>query len=819
VLRRDVRHALRGLGREPMFAATAILTLALGVAATTTVFSVADAELWKALPYPEPEKLVAVVFRSSGDARRLEMLTGADFTAVRSGTTAFSGLAGIGQTNRRTVQLDTAQPVIVSEVSPSYFDVLGRHAVAGRTFTPDDARGRQALVFTDRGWQRLFGTDPAELELAATAITLDGESVVVVGVVPADDSLGPDPDAYLALDEAAAAFRESVEPTLYGAIGRLAPDASADVARGQAQAAVDRARRREPGEAGHVVGLEDLNSFFNGFNPRPLYFFLGASLIVLVLSAVNIAALLVGRALRRRREFALLNALGGGPAALGRRLLVEAACLAGPGCVLGLFATTWILTALDRILPADSLARGTDIPLDIRVAAFGMVTLTLVTAFLALVPWTVARTVNLAGALGPGNRVGRTRGEGRARALLLAGQIAMTMVLVTGAALFVRSYLGLIRVPLGFDPRGVVAARVSLTGERYDADASVRAYANALVEAARALPGVRSATVATSSPLGSGPPVRFTVRDRQPSDPDAAPRAILRAVGPEYFDTLGIRVVRGRSLADTDTDGAERVAVVNEALVDQVFPGEEPIGRVIELLADGPAPWTRQPGPVRIVGVVENTKEIGINEMAFGNITMPFTQLPAPFLEVVARVDGAVGDRAEILRRAAAGVDPAVPVIRVSLLSSRVEAALEAERFNLAVVAVFASLAVLIAGIGIYGAASYYAEVRQREFGVRLAIGATPRRLVIQTLAEAARLGATGALVGLGAVFLLARAIGNALYLVPGSHSGLLYGVTTTDPQAIGAATLSVVALAILAALQPARRAGRVDPAVTLRSE
>ncbi|HUF48894.1 MAG TPA: ABC transporter permease, partial [Vicinamibacterales bacterium] len=301
--------------------------------------------------------------------------------------------------------------------------------------------------------------------------------------------------------------------------------------------------------------------------------------------------------------------------------------------------------------------------------------------------------------------------------------------------------------------------------------------------------------------------------------PGDTPRAILRGVSPGYFETLGIPIVRGRSLTDTDADGAERVAVVNEALADQVFPGEEAVGRLIDLLPGARAPWTRRPGPVRIVGVAANTKDIGINEVAFGNLTMPFAQMPSTSLELVAKLEGTAADVAEELRAVAGNVDPQVPVAPVSFLSRRVETALQGDRFNLFAIVLFAGLALVVAAVGIYGSASYAADARRREFGVRLAIGATPGRLTREALTDAGRLGAVGAIIGLGGVLVTARLLGNALYLVPGSHVGLLYGVETTDPLVLGAASISAVLVAVAAAAQPAMRVGRVDPLQALRSE
>jgi predicted permease len=812
---RDIRHAWRGLRREPTFTLAATLTLALGVATTTTVFSVADAELWKPLPLPDPEQLV--LLRSHGARARADGISGAELLDWRIAAPAFSDLAGKSDTTRRVLQLDTAASVLVTRVTGNYFTALGRRAIAGRTFTADDARGSHLAVLTDRTWRRLFATDPA---IAGRPIALDGVTFVVAGVVPVNDSLGGDPDLFVAIDETDAAFLDRTKPSFYNIIGRLRAAVDPGVGRDQLQAVVSERGGPAPGtRRSHSVEIEDLGRSFAGANQRPLYFFLGASLIVLLLSAVNVTTLLLVRAVRRTREFALRSALGGGRGALARQLLVEGAWLAAPAGAAALLMTRWAVGLFTGLLPADFFMRGTAIPVDLRVGGFALAVTAVPALAFALTPLVITRRVELSSALGPGARVGRSAAEGRLRGLLLATQIALTVVLLTGAGLFLKSFAALTRVPLGFDPSNALAVSATVSGPRYASEEAIRSYADRMVDAARAIPAVKDAAIGTSSPLGSGPIVRFVAAEQPRPRGGEEPDAILRAVDSSYFRALGVRIVRGRAFSSQDVAGAPRVVIVNESVARELFGDGNPIGRVIELLPGGRAPWTDRPGPLVIVGVLATVKDVGLNEVEFGNLYVPFAQTPAPRMELIVRSGLPAADLAESIRQAVARIDPAVPVTSVTSFERRVAIALQGDRFNLLLISSFAGVALLLAAVGVYGAVAYHVEARTRELGVRLALGAQRARLVGAAVWQTGRLAVVGASLGIVAAVATARVIGDALYLVPGSHNGLLYGVSTTDPVMLGMAFTGTIAIALVAGVIPARRVTRIDPVQALSSD
>jgi len=814
---RDARYGLRSLRREPAFALTAVLTLALGVAMVTTTFSIADAELWKPLPYPQAEQLVAIYSRGPGTRAPIDLLAGADLLDWRAGAPAFSELAGVGRTSRRVLQLATAESMQVTEVTADFFSALGRQAIAGRTFGPEDARQSGGAVLTDRAWRRLFAGD---VSVVGRQFLLDAQPVVIVGIVAADDARGPDCDLYVALDESAPAFLDRASSVVSPVIGRLRPGVTPDVAREQLRAIASRIAQTFPdGRANHVVFVGDLQTYFTGNNWRPLYFFLGGAVVVLILSTVNVATLLLGRAVRRSREFALRGALGGNVRALVRQLLVEGALIAVPAGVVGLFMAAWALRLVSTELPEDLLLRGSSIPVDVRVAFFALAVTATTTIVFALAPMFMPRRLALASVLGGGVRTGSSIGAGRARLALLTVQIALTVVPLSGAGLFLKSFVALTRVPLGFEPANAVALRATLSGPRYATDDQIRQYTRGLVASIGAVPGVRDAAVASSSPLASGPMIRFAVSRRPRPAIGEAPRAIIRAVTPSYFRTLATRIVKGREFSDADVAGAPRVVIVNENLVSQVFPGEDPVGRAIEVLPGSRPPWTNRPGEAVIIGVASNIKEVGINEIDFADVYFPFAQVPAPALELIARTSVPPASITSSLRQTAATVDPAIPVTSTTTLDARLAGALQGDRFNLLLTVSFGVAAILLAAIGIYGAVAYAMQARTREFGVRLAFGARPSNLVGSALWQAARIGITGGAIGLALTLAIGRLLGNALYLVPGSHNGLLFGVTTTDPAILSSAFVGILVVAMLAGAVPARRVARVDPLEALRAE
>lgn len=816
VLWRDIRCGARTLRREPTFALTAILTLAVGVATTTIVFSVVDSELWKPLPFPHPDRLVEV-YSTAGDQAMHDGISGADFLDWRAGTPAFAELAGEGPAGRRVLRRDVSESVIAADVTWNYLQTLGRRAVAGRTFVPEDAR-TGAVVLTDRAWRRLFNDDRS---IVGSSVRLDGRPMRVVGVVPAADVDGPDYEVYVPIDEDSAGFRDRAQQTLTHAVGRLRPGASPAEAGAQLQGVAQRiAHAYPPGRSGHQVRVEDYRQYYARSDARPLYLLLAASALVLVLTCVNVAGLLLARGLKRRSEFAIRGALGGGMRVLLRQLVVEGLCLALPAAAGALLLARWGVGVLGTEVPPEYLWRTSALSVDWRVCLFALAICAATAVVFGLAPTIAARRIDLSSTLGDGARTaGATPAQSRARGLLLSAQVALTVVLLVAAGLFVKSYAALSRVPLGFDPDGGVSFRVSLSGSRYETREQLTAYADGLGRRALAIPGVTGAVIASSSPLMSGPVVRFAVNKSEVPTEGQEPQAIIRAVTPAYFSLLAIRLVQGREFSTADTGTSPRVAVINEVLARRYFGTESPIGRTLTIPTGQRAPWTRHPGDLTIVGVAANTREVGLNEVDFCDIYVPFAQMPAPSIELIARASVPVSALGAPIRAAAAAMDPQIPLGTVRPLDERIDAALREDRFHLLLMASFAVVALLLAAMGIYGAVAYAAEQRRREFGVRMALGADARTLIVIALGHALRIAAIGAAAGLAIALTLAKVLGDALYLVPKVHNGLLFGVSTSDPIVLGGAVALIMGVTLLASAIPARRVGWIDPITSLRQD
>ena len=452
---RDATVAARRLRHERTFTVSAALILALGVATTTSVFSVADAELWRPLPYSNPDQLVGM-YSIPADNAASSPISGVELRDWRAGLGSFSAITLTGRTSRPVLQGATAESILASDVTANYFSALGRPALAGRIFNDADAQGARVALLSDRGWRRYFGADPA---IVGRSIVLDGVSFTVIGITTADDLLGSSPAVYLPIDETAPRFLDANQPLGYSLIARLRPGIGLAEARAEWQTKLNLREDRQ----NHRAIVETLAEYSGGHSWRALYFFLGASLLVLLLSAVNVASLFLSRAMGRQREFAIRSALGGGRSALARQLVVEAAMVALPAGANGVLVTTWSVRVFAVSLPADFLARGVEIPVDLRACIFAFFATVAATMAFALAPLPLARRIDTVSALRSGSRVGRPGAESRARGALVVVQLALTLLLVAGAGIFLKSFLALRQIPLGFDPSDLISVRTAVS--------------------------------------------------------------------------------------------------------------------------------------------------------------------------------------------------------------------------------------------------------------------------------------------------------------------------------------------------------------------
>jgi putative ABC transport system permease protein len=813
---RDAVYGARGLRREPTFTLTALLTLALGSATTITVFSVVDAEIWKPLPLPEAHRLVAVEASAPGTRQSSEQVSVADFMDWRAQSRLADYIARL-PTSRRELRQDTAESVTTRPVSADFFRILRQEPRLGRSFSAEDERGPRTAIVSDAGWKRLFNADPT---VVGRTVSIDEESYAIVGIAGPRLEFMTEPDFFVVFDPTAAELRDRSVRVL-DVYARLRPGATLEQAQAELRAIAGRIALEVPDNVGHGVELFDLQRHETGFNWRPLFFFLGAAALVLVLSCLNVANLLLARAFRRQREFAIRGALGGGRRALVRQLIVEGLLLAVPGAAAGALVSIWVLALFTSQIPPGFLGRGTQIQPDLRVAMFVFAVAGGTTLLLALVPLVFARRVELNLMLGGSRTAGYSSRQRRMRTALLVGQVTMTLVLLAGAGLFLRSFARLTEVSLGFEPDNRVALRITPSGARYAGDPAVLGFSQRLLEQARGAAGVRDAAVGSSSPLGEqgGPAVEVVVPERPLAVTAEKSTALIATVSPGYFRTLGIARLAGREFTEEDVTGAPRVAIVNELMARRLFPGESALGKRLQVMPLARTGWTNLSGTVVIVGVMANVRNFGLNEVEFSNLYVPFAQAPAPAVELIVSATIPAGQITDTLRTAVRSVDPALAITRMTTLPDRVDGAFRGARFNLQLIGFFALVATLLAGVGVYGAMACAVEERRREFGVRLALGALPRMILGSSLRESARIGLAGGVLGAAITLVLARILGNALYLVPGKHGGLLYGVTTTDPIALGGSFVTLIAIATLSGLVPARQATRIDPLVALRDD
>ena len=819
----DVRYAARVLWRSPGFALPAILTLAIGLGAVTAIFSVIDAVLLKPVPYPHPDRLVAVweTDRDSGTHREPASLPDLlDFERRARRIEQFGGAIA----DELTVTPIRGEPMRLAAlaVTPGLFELLGIHPSAGRLFSDREHRTAtdDVVLITDRLWTRLFNRDRRAI---GRTIRLDDRPRTVVGVLPDTADLGilqwllaadysrgfadrdarSRVDAWVPLSLDPKALPRSTHPILV--LGRVAAGVSIDAAQGE-MAAVMAALEREFPDDNKARGahVEPLLTVI--FGPvRPALGVLGAAVaLVLLLAAANVANLVLVRATSRAREVALRTALGATPSRLTRQFVIETSLIAAAAAVLGIAIAATVLRLLVLLAPAD-VPRIAAVGLDARLffTAFGVSALFAV-VFCAL-PALQARRLQLSRALAADETRTATvsRGARSARASLIVGEIALAVVLTVGAGLLIRSLWSLEAVDPGFRADGILKAEFQLPQSRYPQDyrqwpnfVEIDRFNASLLRAASALPGVEGVTVAAQHPLDAGFTNSFTVVGREAEGRDW-PEIALRRVSPGYFRTMQVPLVDGRLFTDGDTALTNMVVLVNEAAAARFFSGRTPVGQQIRF-------W----GATRlVVGVVGNERFHGVAEAPPPATYAPLAQAPSSGEVLLVRSADPLA-MASAVRAAIAKQDPALALFGVEPLRATLDESLGRRRFVMLLLAGFAALAMILAAIGIHAVLSYDVAQRTREIGIRMALGALPGRVMREIVGHGARLALVGLLLGIAASLALTRFL-----------ASLLFQVQPLDAPALLAATVALAAIAIVASYLPARRAIATDPVAAMRDE
>lgn len=826
-LTQDLQFALRILAKSPGFAAIAILTTALGIGATTAIFSVVDATLLHPLPYPHPEELVRIEDDLPGAGATDAGISVPEFKDLqRSGIFKYVALEIFGSANLTGV----SQPLRAQYegVSPAYFTMLGVKPEAGQTFDPQDQTPGFTLdvVISDGLWKRAFGSDP---HIVGRSLRVDGDLFRVIGVMPPGfrdpgRTVGErNTELWAALgfaDDPAQASNRSLRVPLE-TVGRLKPGLTLAAAQSQLDALVASLRKQfpddYPADSKWTVRMVPLKESVVGNVRQSLILLLSAVALVLLIGCMNVANLLLARASARSREMAVRQALGAAHRRLVRQLLTESLLLSLLGGVAGLVTLFCMKGFLLRLIP-ESLPRLNDLSINWSVMLFVLAVSISVGIIFGLAPARQAGRLNLASTLRVEGRGSKGSAEQtRTRRVLVVTEFALSLVLMVAAGLLVRSFWDLYKAPLGFNPQRVMSVQLWLPNPNdpktdiYGTAAQEAGLARELLRRSRLLPGVQEAAVAAepSIPLQhdrNASPLIVEGRQKQTKQPPLVERT---EVAPEYFHLLEIPLLRGRLFNDGDNENAPLVAVINQAMADKYWRGEDPLGKRL-MLGLGRAGVGQQASKtwVSIVGVVADARTESLANVSVPLIYLSLYQETPKELAIFLRGDLDAAVIPEQVRAMVQSVNPEVPVYGAKTLDDAVAASLQQRRFSMDIVAAFAITALLLAALGIYGVISYIVSERTRDIGIRLALGASRRAILTMVLCQGLWLAMAGAAVGLVGGLIVSRLM-----------AGLLFGVRPADPLTFAGVTVLLTAVALAACYIPARRAMRFDPLVALRQE
>jgi predicted permease len=809
---RDLRNTLRGFRRNPGFAAVALVTVALGVGATTAVFSLIDGVLLEPLPYADPDRVALVYADNPAIGLPRFPVSPADFLDWRRQTRTFAPLAARHAQSYNLTGGDRPIRVSVERVTDNFFPAIGLRPILGRTFLPteDGPGGAKVAVLGKSFFARHFGGDRRAL---ARPLSLNGLSYTIVGVVPDDHRGSVDLWVPLGIDPTRAPRDlHSVE-----VIGRLAPGASLAQARSEMSTIAARQAAQYPelekGWGATVVPLRE--GIVADVRPALLLLFAAVGLVLLIACA-NLANLLLARVSGRAGELAVRKALGAGRGRLLSQLLTESLTLSLLGGGLGLLLAAWGTRALLAMNP-QAVPRAGEIGLDWRVLLFALAVSALTGLAFGLAPALQAAGADLTPVLKEGGRGVSLRSGGgrglarlRGRTLLVLAEMALALVLLAGAGLLIGSFARLAGVDPGFRPAGVLTVQLSLPRPKYQEPVRQAAFAEDLLGRAAALPGVRAAGLVSALPLADhSPQILFTIEKRPVASPAEAPHANYRAVSPGYFAAMGIPLRSGRPFTAADREGAPRVILLNETMAKTLFPNENPLGRRLTL---GVPDAGETPEWVTVVGVVGDVRHTALKEESGMEMYWPFAQEPAADFTLILAASAASGERTGALaapaRQAVQSIDPDLPVFHVRPLTEVVSEALAPARLSTVLFGLFAALALSLAAVGLYGVMSYAVAERQREIGIRMALGADRAGVFRLVLFQAMGVALLGVAVGLAGSLAATRLLGS-----------LLYGAGTADALTFPAVALLLLAVAFLASYLPARRATGVDPLTAMRGE
>jgi putative ABC transport system permease protein len=798
----DLRFGVRMLLKHPGFTLIAVLTLALGIGANTAIFTVVNALMLRSLPYPDPERLVWV--EEVSQTNEVSSPDGKHFLDWQEQSRMLEGIAQIDAETWTLTGAGEPERVACGKISASFFPMLGVQPLAkGRNFitAEDKPGGDRVAILSHELWQRRYSSDR---EIIGKAITLNDANYTVIGVLPVHFHVFYPYEVWvpmaLDLQEERASGRTSFNAT----VARLKPGVTLEQARVELDTLLQSYRKARPGESQRLVDsrtrLTSLQEHLLGDTRRPLLVLLGAVGLVLLIACANVANLLLARAGTRQKELAIRAALGAGRFRLARQMLTECLLLAIAGGAAGLLLAFWLTRLLGSLNSTDAIgemARVAAITIDLRVLGFTLVISLLTGLLFGLLPALRLSRPDLNISLKEGGRGSGFHGRSL-RSALMVSEVALAVVLLVGAGLLIRSFAKLLDIDPGYRAENRLTARISLPPRYRDNSQRVDFYER-LLQRLAALPGVDAVGATSHLPLtGYNMGSTLRVEGRSPQEGERGISVPVARVNPDYFRTMGIGLRAGRIFNDGDTQGAPSVALLSETLARRLFPNEDPLGKRLSLAGSG----------TTVIGVVSDIRYTGLNGEIEQGVYLSYRQLPRPGMALVLRGTMDPVHLAPAVSKAVQEIDPALPVYDVMTMNERLSNSIAARRFNLLLLTGFAALALLLAGVGVYGVISYVITQRTHEIGIRMALGAQSAdvlRLFIKQGMATVLFG-----VGLG----LVGAIGLTRVM-----NSLLFGVKATDPGTFACVALLLSLIALLACYLPARRASRIDPLIALRHE
>lgn len=811
-LLQDLKYGIRMLAKNPGFTAVAIITLALGIGATTAIFSVVNGVILSPLPFPDPSQLV-IVREKSPDFNEMSV-SYLNFRDWQRRQRSFSGLAFYRGDSFNLQGPHGAEVVSANMVSAGFFRTIGLSPMIGRDFTPqDDHLGAAPVAILDYSfWQRHYGGSP---DIVGKTITLDDQNYDVVGILPKNFWFFDREDVYVPAGIYDRLWSERREARSNShVVGRLKPGVTLAQARSEMGNIAHRLAAEYPKANTNIgVTLIPMPKYVVRDVRATLYLLLGAVCLVLLIACVNVANLLLSRSAAREKEMAIRTALGAQRGRVVRQLLTESVLLAFFGGGLGILVAVWGTHGLLSYIP-EELPRAQNVGVDFRVLLF-VIGVSVITGILfGLAPASHSSKPDLRGSLQEGSR-GSTGGRHGLQNALVVAELGVALVLLIGAGLILRTILQLNHVNTGFRTSGSLIFDVSLPPGRYHTGPAYRAFYSSLTGKLRALPGVTGVgTVASSMPMRGDSEIWLYVEGRPKPQPQNMPMAMFYLTGPGYLHAMGISLLRGRFFTDNDNLSSRPVVVIDSALARTMFPHQDPIGQHIII------PFKGIDVPREIVGIAQHIKHFGPAGDKSWKIKdafyMPVAQIPDAFYSKIGTLNATIILRTRVnpqsmtasVKRVVHGIDSGVAVNDVQTMSDLIRTSLAAQRFTGFLLGIFAALALVLAAIGIYGVISYSVAQRTHEIGIRMALGAERRDVLLWVIREGMTLAVLGIAGGIIAAVFAMRLL-----------SGTLYGVTTTDPLTFIGISLFLAGVALLACSIPARRATRVDPIVALRYE